>query len=250
MVRHLPCRYGGYCELRNSDENMCETALKWEDLRQLARLRQRTRLAGYRCLKDFHDGAFECDYVSPFTKSGNNVNAEIMIVGQDWAGADYLANDPQAFDDAARGYDPNSLTNRKLDSLLEDHFGVSREECCLTNLFPFIKPGGMSARIRLGDLICCARMFTLPEIRIVCPRLVICLGLETFRAVGSAACPGRVRRIRLKEGIDSPFCLDGISVHCVAHPAVRPGNRSSAQIKEDWSNLANLLASKLGPASD
>jgi len=65
--------------------------MKTEALIELAKLRQSTRLEGYLGIGDFHDGLFECDHVSPLTKSGSNADAVVMVVGQDWASADFLS---------------------------------------------------------------------------------------------------------------------------------------------------------------
>jgi len=36
-------------------------------------------------------------------------------------------------------------------------------ECCLTNRFPLVKPGGMGTSIKRRDLIDCGQTFTLKE---------------------------------------------------------------------------------------
>ncbi len=161
--------------------------MKSEALLELARLRQSTRLDGYACIGDFHGGIFECDHVSPYTKSGNNVDAEIMVVGQDWSSADRLSVEPPDVRSAELGYTPNLPTNKNLDDLLKRHFGMARAECYLTNLFPFVKQGNLSATIRLKDLIGCAQRFTLREIKIVSPQIVVCLGIGTFNALRRAS---------------------------------------------------------------
>jgi hypothetical protein len=89
--------------------------MKTEALLQLARLRQSTRFDGYASIGDFHNGIFECEHVSPWTKSGCNVDAEIMIVGQDWSSSDALDRDPPDLHSAAlpspswRGCESSSL---------------------------------------------------------------------------------------------------------------------------------------------
>ena len=122
-----------------------------------------------------------------------------MIVGQDWLGSKQLENDPPDPYIVRCGFDPKFPTNKKLDHLLECHFGVKRDTCYLTNLFPYIKKGGAGVRIPLKDLIECARRFTLREFEIVSPRLVVCLGLATFVALWRAAGGRRwsPKRIRL-----------------------------------------------------
>lgn len=211
--------------------------MKTEALLQLARLRQSTRLDGYASIGDFHDGIFECDHVSPWTKSGGNVDAEILVVGQDWSSSDALGSDPPDLHSATLGFSPKFPTNRNLDDLLERHFGLDRAECYLTNLFPFIKSGSASAAIPLKDLVASARRFTLPEVRIVSPRLVICLGLRTFRAL--------MRATKLKgspkmgQAVNSPFEFADAMIHCVAHTgALGMNNRGRDQVEKDWQQIA------------
>ena len=50
----------------------------------LARLRQATRWPGYKSIADYHHGVYECDFVSPYTKTAGNVDAEVMVLLQDW----------------------------------------------------------------------------------------------------------------------------------------------------------------------
>ncbi|MDE0703421.1 MAG: hypothetical protein OXH59_06840 [Rhodospirillaceae bacterium] len=221
-----------------------EPGSKSEALLELARLRQSIRREGYDCIGDFHCGAYECDHVSPYTKSGNNTDAEIMIVAQDWASSDALSADPLDRVSAELGYDPKIPTNRKLDALLTRHFGLSRADCYLTNLFPFVKHGGMSAHIPRKDLVYCAQTFTLPEIGIVDPRLVICLGLNTFLALRSAA--GHSGSLKIPEAVRTPFCIGETCVHCVAHTGARgTNNRGREQVERDWQHLARIHRSRL-----
>lgn len=219
----------------------CRNSVKAGALLHLARLRQSTRLDGYASIGDFHDGIFECDHVSPWTKSGCNVDAEIMIVGQDWSSSDALDRDPPDLHSAALGFSPKFPTNSNLDDLLERHFGLKRADCYLTNLFPYIKRGKASAQIPLKDLVASARRFTLPEVQIVSPRLVICLGLGTFvalmRAIGLKGSP------RMAQAVNSPFEFAGAVVHCVAHTgALGMNNRGRGQVERDWQQLATSLS--------
>jgi hypothetical protein len=54
-------------------------------LLSLARLRQSTRWRGYTSIADYHGGVYECDFVSPYTKTAGNSDAEIMVLLQDWS---------------------------------------------------------------------------------------------------------------------------------------------------------------------
>lgn len=215
-------------------------------LRELAETCRSMRLDGYGCIGDFHNGIYECDHVSPWTRSGDNVNAEIMVVGQDWSSADRLCNPTPDMDAANLGYTPNLPTNRNLDDLLWRHFGKRREDCYLTNLFPFVKPGGMSKNIAMKDLQVCAQQFTVEEIRIVNPRLVICLGLRSYvalmRTQGLSGWPKLEAAIRR-----SPFPIGNAAIHCVAHTGARGmNNRGRNKVENDWRRLAERYPTVVG----
>ena len=211
---------------------------KRAELRRLSQLRRDRRFDGYCSIGDFQDGIFECcDHVSPWTKSGCNVDAETMIVGQDWLGSKQLEESPPDPCVLKHGFDPKFRTNRNLDCLLERHFGVKRAACYLTNVFPYIKKGGAGVRIPLKHLIECASGFTVREIQIVSPRLVVCLGLATFVALMRAA--GRKGLPKLDEAIRSPFPYADAAIHCVAHTGTRGmNNRGCNQAESDWRRLA------------
>ena len=54
-------------------------------LLELARERQADRWPGYAAIGDYHEGRYECDFVSPYTRSAANVDAQVMVLLQDWA---------------------------------------------------------------------------------------------------------------------------------------------------------------------
>ncbi len=232
-------------KLRGTDQ------AKSKALRQLACKRKSTRLDGYACIGDFHDGAYECKkYVSPWTKSGCNLDAEVMVVGQDWASADTLMGNGRPDPVRAQfGLNPKSPTNRNLDRRLREHLGLDRADCYLTNMFPFVKPGKKKARIRQRKMERCAREFTLEEVRIVAPRLVLCLGLETFRAFRRAA--GLKKPRNMDEAVGSPFDFEGSTVYCVAHVGAQGENtrnrgRDRDQVAADWQRIASSLCNAPG----
>ena len=150
----------------------------------LAHHRRENVFSGYSGIGDYHSGAYECDFVSPYTKSAGNVDADIMLVLQDWCSDEYLRQKKRADSDLVRlGHDPQLEANKNLKSLLFTHFGIGLEKTYATNLFPFIKPGTMNASVRFADLKKAAEIYTVPEIEIVAPRLVVCLGAVVYRAI-------------------------------------------------------------------
>lgn len=119
---------------------------KHSKLQTLAKRRQAARWPGYTSISDYHDGIYECDFVSPYTKSACNLDAEVMVVLQDWSSHDELKAGLNE-DTVRLGYDPRQPTSRNLERLLQATFGVLLSDVYGTNLFPFVKSGGVSSRI-------------------------------------------------------------------------------------------------------
>lgn len=108
-------------------------------LKNLAETRQQTAYEGYKNLGDFHNGGYECDFVSPYTKSANNVDSSVFVMLQDWASEDFLSG-PFCAATQQYGRTPDRPTNKNLDRLIKEHFQLSISEIYASNLFPFIKP--------------------------------------------------------------------------------------------------------------
>jgi hypothetical protein len=204
-------------------------------LRQLADKRKQTRIKEYRTLADYHDGKYECDYVSPWSKSAHNVGAEVMIVGHDWSSEKWMSG-PFDEQSAQRGYSDRFPTNQNLFDLLNRHFGLSFGDVYATNAFPFIKKGESQGSIEHMDMQFAAREFLLPQIEIIQPVIVICLGLATFNAVRAAY--GVTQKIStLDEAIRTPFSKNSM-ICAVAHTGIRTTNqRGRDQIDRDWAAL-------------
>ena len=212
---------------------------KCEELRKLALARQGTRWNRYTCISDYHGGAYECEYVSPFTRTAGNIDAEVMVLLQDWCSSEFLEK-PYNQVICRLGYDPKLETNKNLIQLLRDHFSLSLTEVYATNLFPFIKQGALSNTIPQRDLDRAAREFALPQVDVVKPRLVICLGIATFNAMRTACCLRRVKNI--ESGINAPFSHNTSQIWCQAHTGrLGKNNRNRGgvdRVSVDWSAMA------------
>ena len=193
------------------------------------------QVGGYGQIGDYHDGAYECDFVSPYTKSAGNVDAEIFVLLQDWSSDEALRGTLDS-DCVLYGLTRTLPTNKRLVELLRHHFGVELGDVYATNLFPFIKRGGISSSIPMGDLIRAAQEFALPQIQIVRPKLVVCLGLNTFNAIRIAC--GHSPARPMAEAIASPFTFDESRVWCQAHTGARgQNNRGRERVAEDWRKM-------------
>src|ERR1700681_721898 len=97
-------------------------------------------------------GRWECEYVVPWTKSACNLDAQLMIIGQDWASERFLTdpryNTPKRIHDREKiGQDEYLPTNRRLKSLLQKHFLLEFSQTYATDVSVFIKPGNMTGNV-------------------------------------------------------------------------------------------------------
>lgn len=215
------------------------TVAKSAALRMLAKERKKTQWVGYGNIGDYHGGEYECDYVSPYTKTAGNVEAEVFVLLQDWSSDSWLKK-PLNKDVQLLGYQPNLLTNKTLARLLQQHFKMSLSDIYATNLFPFVKLGGLGEGIHRKHLVQAAEKFALPQIKIVRPVLVICLGLETFnsmRAVcGFSEC--KLMSSAIESGFTTP---DNVRFLAQAHTGYwGQKNRNKLdgiQVQSDWRRM-------------
>ena len=81
------------------------------------------------------------------------------------------------------GRNPDRITNQRLEALLSSVFELSLADVYATNVFPFVKPGAMSASIPQALVYSSARTFTAVELVIAKPKLVLALGKVAQRAM-------------------------------------------------------------------
>lgn len=219
---------------------------KEKALLMLAKKRQSSTYEGYKNLCDFYNGYYECDYVSPYTKSCHNVNATVMVMLQDWCSEKYLLKIGKNPDIAKRGHDEKLATNKNLKKLLQNHLGLDLSETYGTNLFPFIKPRDMGSNIAMADLLRAAEEFAVPQIKIIRPKIVICLGLNSFNAIRKVT--DRVGSYKMEEAIDSPFFIGSIQIWCQAHTGARgQNNRKINRVNNDWNRMTKAYNKSLHP---
>jgi restriction system protein len=168
------------------------------------------------------------------------LDAEVFVLLQDWASEEWLAQPPKRVV-VKLGRDPTINTNQRLETFLRKHFRLELGDTYATNLFPFVKPGSMNARIKRQQLVEAARRFGLPQIRIVRPCLVVCLGLETFNAVRAAL--GRPAVRPMEAAIADPFkTREGTLVWCQAHTGSQGQNTRNrgrpGRTNADWKRMA------------
>lgn len=211
---------------------------KSEKLLNLAKVRQTSTYEGYYNISDFDDGIWECDFVSPFSKSSNNSNSDILLILQDWSSVEGMSGPfcQQSFD---LGYDPKVRTNINMIQLLREHFSKELDEVYTTNLFPYIKAGAMNSFISSKLMRQAAQDFTLPMVEIIKPKIAVCFGLGTYNALISVL--GYKVFPRMAEAIDSPVFYNGTQIYCQSHPGqLGRNNRNRGgidRVSQDWNKM-------------
>jgi uracil-DNA glycosylase len=222
---------------------MSQQDSKESKLLELARKRKAaTPPVGYFNIGEFHNGRYECEYIFPWSISAHNVHAGVVLLAQDWASSDVL-NGEQSKEVVRLGYNPELPTNKKLFDLLQRHLGLKFSDTYAMDVFPFVKEGGMSVRIPMCHLVEAAREYALPAIKIIEPKIVICVGFASFLALGKV-CQQKLPRT-LSECIDSSFSIGRSTVHVVAHTGSMGTNarrrKSPDQIDKDWAALKKCI---------
>ncbi len=125
-------------------------------------------------------------WVSPYTKSANKSGGFAFVL-QDWASEDGLRIfNPHI---QAHGRTPGLLTNQRLEALLSRVLGVRLADVYVTNAFPFVKNGAMSAPVSIRDVRRAAKKFLARELQLAKPTRVFALGSIAQVALDTCGVP-------------------------------------------------------------
>lgn len=196
----------------------------------------------YVSLSNFDGGFYDCEFVVPWTISAKNLDADLMIVAQDWASQEFLNrrnSQQQREKRKLTGQDEDLATNRNLKSRLEEHFGFSFSQTFATDVFVYVKPGEMNGYIPMRYLEDCAKRYTIPQIEIVEPRMVVCLGASTFEAV---RCALGLPKISFSEACapTAHTTYKGSEIYAVAHTGGQGTANAGSKdnVNKIWAGLA------------
>jgi uracil-DNA glycosylase family 4 len=190
------------------------------------------------------EGVFDCDEVGAWSTWQGNLNARLMVVGQDWGDVDWFVRE--------RGQSTNtSQTNRTLVKLLGiagEHISLPRDTKArgvvfLTNAILCLKDGGAQARVRKDWFANCGARFLRPLIELVRPKVVVGLGQHAYTAILS--CYGlKTGSFKAAVANDNPMQLTpGIHVFAAYHCGARILNthRHLGAQSEDWRRIGEFL---------
>ena len=131
------------------------------------------------------DGQYDSNQIGPWTLWQGNLNATIMLVGQDWGDVRYFTTNT--------GHEaPRNPTNETLVKLL-DSIGIpiapptpqddGGGEIFLTNAMLCLKQDGLQGAIHPEWFQNCGRHFLKPTIELVQPKILITLGESAYRVI-------------------------------------------------------------------
>jgi DNA polymerase len=215
----------------------------------------RERKACLRCSRltnpaTFQGGEFDSDRLGPYSRWQGNLDAELVVVGQDFAGTESFA--------ALQGWPGARVgTNLALIELVASagirleppSVGQPHDRIFLTNAIQCLKPGSMQGRPPASYARECVPRYLRPLLEIVRPRAVVTLGDYALTSILAAY--GTVNRESLEQliALERTFTLplrDGGSTILFPrmHPSrtVQNARRSLELQKRDWEKIGAFLA--------
>ncbi len=189
--------------------------------------------------------ALDSDQIGPWSRLCGDLDATLMVIGQDWGDVHYYIKN--------RGLDDvRNRTTRTLEELLLgiglkvalSETGRANRGVFLTNALLCLKAGGMQAPVEQQWFTNCANRFLRRQIEIVAPRVVVCLGQKAYEAVLNAFRLESLafrRAVEAESGIILPNQSRLLAVyHCGQR--ILNTHRSLDQQRRDWHRVAKALA--------
>ena len=195
-------------------------------------------------------GQYDADHIGPWTSWHGDLDADLMIVGQDWGGSDYY------IDQKGIETDDND-TNINLQILLASigyKVALPREprrpaKLFFTNAVLCLKQGRLTGRVRSQCFINCGRAFLRPQIELVQPKVVVTLGFSAYKAVVRAF--GHRPRTSMRDAVQTTAVLGRATLVPVYHCGYLGSlSRSLSEQKKDWERVAGAIEANLRAGSD
>lgn len=191
-------------------------------------------------------GKFDSTEIGPWTLWQGNLNARIMIVGQDWGDKAYFTKWKGA--DQPSGNPTNSNLQKLLHQFAVDIKSPresQEQKIFLTNLILCLKDGGLQAPIKDEWLNNCCDKFFRNLVELIRPRVVLALGKRVSEVILNLYEIPHHKTWTLSQLMQSgPFNLFDSTYlfpvyHCGASGVNR--NRSLEDQNIDWQKVANWV---------
>ena len=189
-------------------------------------------------------GRLDSDHIGPWSLWQGNMDAAVMVVGQDWGDTTY-------FLDRKGTEGPKNPTNLALVELMgiagiaigDPGVAVGRDVEFFTNAILCLKEGGLQGKVQPAWFSNCAP-FLRRKVEIVKPAVVVGLGERAYRAIlGGFGMKSRAFRTEVDDegGTLLPNGTRAFAVyHCGAR--IRNTHRPMAMQREDWKRMRPFVA--------
>jgi DNA polymerase len=193
----------------------------------------------------YDGGILDSDQIGPWSLWQGNLNAGLVIVGQDWG-------DTRYFSDNGGRETPRNPTNKMLRSLLGS-IGINIAEptaadagggtVFLTNAILCLKNGGMQAKVRSEWFTNCGARFLRPTIDLIAPKVVVTLGEWAYSTVTAAYGLPRVAFRQAVEQAEGFYLTQGARYFPMYHCGARILNshRPLEQQLRDWARVGGAM---------
>jgi DNA polymerase len=191
------------------------------------------------------NGVCDSDQIGPWSLWQGNLNADLMIVGQDWGDEAYFL--------CHAGHDQSgNPTNKTLRKLLRS-IGVEIEPPSMTdagggglfftNAILCLKTGGLQAPVDPAWFKNCGSQFLRPSIEIVRPRVLVTLGERAYRVMTSLYGLNWLPFKAAAEREDGFLLFGRTTLYPVYHCGARILNTHRPEAKQvtDWSRIGRAL---------
>ncbi len=182
-------------------------------------------------------------HIGPWTQWQGNLDAELMVVAQDWGGTEYYIEHEGVEEDT-------NTTNKRICDLLASvglHIALPQQPqptrpAFFTNSVLCLRPGRLTdGNVRSRCFTNCSRTFLRPQVELVNPKVVVTLGYMAYRSLVTAF--GKHPRLRMREAVQEVVQLTD---RTLLVPVFHPGNngtrsRRLEKQKEDWRRVREAL---------
>ena len=181
--------------------------------------------------------------MSPWSRWQGNLDAKLMVVGQDWGGLPYFTKHSGLEGPS----NPTNDTLRELINLLGIDAGSPGDlrrkgVVFFTNAILCLKQGPLQGSVQAEWFRNCSP-FLKRQVEIIRPKLLVCLGERAYRSLAYAFCfqPGKFcDTVESKEGIILPSGTRAFArYHCGRR--TQNVNRPLSLQRRDWKRLARFL---------
>jgi uracil-DNA glycosylase len=189
------------------------------------------------------NGSFDSLAVGPWSRWQGNLNAKLMVIGQDWGDVKYFTEN-SGRDEAET---PTNKALRELVGLLGIDVGSPSDRgradaAFFTNAILCLKSGGLQGKVRQEWFGNCSR-FLRRQVEIVAPTVLVCLGERAYRALGVAFSfmPGPFRQaVENPEGVIIGTGIRAFArYHCGRR--IQNSHRPLSMQRQDWLRLRRFL---------